>query len=190
MPSDFTYASQYVAGHNAVRNGEGNLSALTTILLASAALHAADAKTETNTNAAAFSRLKSLVGEWQADTDMGKARLKYELIAGGTALVERETSENMPEMLTIYHFDGARLLLTHYCAAGNQPRMLAQPYDPATAELHFKFLDATNLTTPAAGHMHNASLRYIDDDHLISEWQFYENGQPKLTEKAQYTRVR
>jgi hypothetical protein len=165
--------------------------ALPAILLASVALHAADAKTEpSNGTAAAFSQLKSLVGEWQADTEMGKSHLTYELIAGGTALVERETAEKMPEMLTVYHVDGDHLLLTHYCAAGNQPRMQAQPFDPQTREIRFRFLNATNLTTPGAGHMHNATVRFVDDRHLITEWQFYENNQLKFTETAQYTRVR
>jgi hypothetical protein len=160
-------------------------------LVAAAAIYAADGKSAPAIDSAtAFARLKSLAGEWEANTDMGKARVTYTLIAGGTALVERETSDQMPEMMTVYHFDGKRLLLTHYCAVGNQPRMEATAFDPATGELKFRFLDATNLTSPAAGHMHNASFRFVDDRHLIAEWQFYENGQVKMTETAQYSRVR
>ena len=52
--------------------------------------------TEQSDAGAAFSKLKTLVGEWTADTQMGKARLVYELTAGGTALVERESAEKMP----------------------------------------------------------------------------------------------
>ncbi|MBZ5612300.1 MAG: hypothetical protein LAP87_31290 [Acidobacteriia bacterium] len=162
-----------------------------TVMLVSAAAYAADANTgQPVDTAAAFSRLKSLVGEWQSDSDQGKARLTYELIAGGTALVERERAENRPEMLTVYHLDQGRLLLTHYCMAGNQPRMQASAFQPATGELKFQFLDATNLPSQAAGHMHNVTLRFVDDQHLIAEWQFYENGQVKMTEAAQYARVR
>jgi hypothetical protein len=139
---------------------------------------------------AAFSRLKTLVGEWEADTGMGKVHVSYELIAGGTALVERESSEKMPAMLTVYFVDGGRLLLTHYCVAGNQPRMQAQTFDAATGEMEFQFLDATNLASPDAGHMHNARIRVLDDKHFSAAWQFYENGKPKMTETAQYTRVR
>jgi hypothetical protein len=167
---------------------------LTAALLSAATLQSADtknAKTETPVDAtAAFARLKSLVGEWQADTQMGKVRLTYELIAGGTALVERETGEKMPEMMTVYYFDGKRLLLTHYCMAGNQPRMQAVSYNAETGELKFRFLDATNLAGPAAGHMHNAAFRFLDDGRLVSDWQFYENGQLKMTESAHYSRVR
>jgi len=65
-------------------------------------------KTERASHAEAFARLNKLVGEWEADTRMGKARLSYELIAGGTALVERETAEKMPAMLTVYHLNVTR----------------------------------------------------------------------------------
>jgi hypothetical protein len=139
--------------------------------------------------AAAFSRLKSLAGEWEADSQMGKIHVSYELVAGGTALLERESSDKMPVMLTMFHVDGDRLLLTHYCMAGNQPRMQAKRFSPATGEIEFQFLDATNLTA-GGGHMHNALYRLVDDKHFESEWQFYENGKLKSSEKPQYTRVR
>ena len=32
---------------------------------------------------AAFARLKTLAGQWEAQTDMGKAHVSYEIIAGG-----------------------------------------------------------------------------------------------------------
>jgi hypothetical protein len=139
---------------------------------------------------AAWSRLKSLAGEWEGQSSMGKLRLQYELIAGGTALVEHERSENTPEMLTVYHLDGKRLVLTHYCMAGNQPRMEARSFNPGTGDLQFQFVDATNLPDPNAGHMRSVAMRLIDDKHLAAEWRFYENGQVKMTESAEYTRVR
>jgi len=160
------------------------------LLLAAIALHGASTKSERTSDTAAFARLKTLVGEWEADTRMGKAHLNYELIAGGTALVERVTAEKMPAMLTVYHMDGDRLQLTHYCMAGNQPRMQARTFNPESGELEFQFLDATNLASAGAGHMHSARIRFVDDRRLATEWEFYENGQRKFTETAQYTRVR
>jgi len=160
------------------------------LLLSASAGHGSDAKPDRPLDAAAaFSRLKSLVGEWEADTQMGKVHISYELVAGGTALLERESGEKMPVMLTLFHVDGDRLLLTHYCMAGNQPRMLAKRFDAAAGEIEFQFLDGTNLT-PGAGHMHNARFHLVDDQHFQSEWQFYENGKLKFAEKPQYTRVR
>jgi hypothetical protein len=33
-------------------------------------------------------------------------------------------------------------------------------------------------------------FHFVDKDHFESAWQLYENGKPKFTEKALYTRVR
>ena len=160
---------------------------LSTLLLASAALSAGDAGVDAK---AAYARLKTLTGNWEADTKMGKAHVTYELIAGGTSLVERDSTENMPAMMTVYHLDGNRLMLTHYCMAGNQPRMQARSFDAKTGELRFQFLDATNLGNRDAGHMRNATFHLADSEHFGADWEFYENGQPKMTEGFQYTRVR
>src|SRR5262249_98357 len=141
-------------------------------------------------SAAAFNRFKSLVGEWQADTPMGKARLTYELVASGTAILEREAIGDMPPMITMYYLDGNRLLLTHYCMVGNQPRMQAQNFNAATGELKFQFVDATNLASPNTAHMHTASFRFSDEEHVKAGWDFYDGGKLKETHAAEYSRVR
>jgi len=90
--------------------------------------------------AAAFARLKALAGRWEGQSQHGKATLEYELTGGDTALVERETSEHMQPMMTVYHLDGDRLVLTHYCMAGNQPRMAAKSYRPGYGRVRFRDL--------------------------------------------------
>lgn len=141
---------------------------------------------------AAFARLKSLAGEWEAvDQDGKRSRLEYKIVASGSAVVERYTSDALPrgsEMLTVYHLDGDRLLLSHFCMTGNQPRMLATRF--GSDDLEFEFLDATNMSTSNAGHMHRAKFRFIDDRHFVSEWQFFDQGAPKFTESAKYNRIR
>jgi hypothetical protein len=140
--------------------------------------------------AAAFERLKKLAGEWEGHGAMGKARLSYEVIANGTALVEKETGEGRKPMMTVFHLNGNRLYLTHYCMAGNQPRMEARVYRAETGELEFRFVDATNLAGPAAGHMRNARFRFVDQDTLETEWEFYENGRQKMAVSERYARIR
>src|SRR5262245_8529655 len=155
-----------------------------------AALNANGAPADSTASAAAFARLKTLVGQGQSEDRQNQERLTYELVGDGTALVERETASNRPEMLTVYHLDGDRLLLTHYCMAGNQPRMALKGFDASTGVLTFDFVDATNLATPAAGHMHSVAIRLADADHIVTEWQFQQNGRTTMTETARYTRVR
>jgi len=141
---------------------------------------------------AAFARFKSLTGNWEAKGPMGISRVHYEIVAGGSVVLERFTSDELPkgsDMITAYHLDGDRLVLTHYCMAGNQPRMRARDFDPATGIVQFDFAGAGNLASPAAGHMHSAKFHFVDADHFTTEWQFVENGKPKFTETAKYTRL-
>jgi hypothetical protein len=138
---------------------------------------------------AAFARLKTLVGRWEARGDR-KDAMTYELVAGGTALLERDLSPDRPEMVTLYHLDGTRLLLTHYCMAGNQPRMQLRAFDAAAGEAKFELVDATNLPDPASGHMHTVAFRFLSADEIATEWQFYENGRAKMTETTKFVRVR
>jgi hypothetical protein len=164
---------------------------IATVLLAAAAVApAADVKSNGSADAtAAFARLKTLVGEWEFDGPMGKIHTSFELIGGGSALVERERHDKIPEMMTVYHMDGNRLLLTHYCMAGNQPRMEASVYDPSTGRLDFRFLDITNLAGPTAPYMRNATFRFIDDKHLTAAWEFVRDGKNE-SHDMQYVRVK
>lgn len=143
--------------------------------------------------AAAFERLKGLVGDWEVTGPAGKkATVRYELTASGSALFERYSDSSMgagSEMITMYHLDSGRLLLTHYCMAGNQPRMLLKRFDPAKGELDFDFLDATGLKDENDGHMRRAQYRLVDQNRFTSRWEFVENGKTTFDEKQELTRV-
>lgn len=158
-------------------------------LLAAVPLLAADAKNADGA-AAAFAQLKKLVGTWEADTSMGKARSIYELTAGGTVLVEREEIGGKHAMMTMISVDGDRVVLTHYCMAGNQPRMAASGIGPS-GEIAFRFLDATGLKSDKDGHMRHATFKMLDADHFESNWQFFQNGKPAEHEETfRYTRTK
>ncbi len=78
-------------------------------------------------------------------------------------------------MVTMYHLDGGKLMMTHYCSAGNQPRMVAEPSaDPNT--LTFKYLDATNLKSPDDGHMSGLTVTFDGPDRFSQEWLWKANG--------------
>lgn len=137
----------------------------------------------------AFEKLKTLVGHWEATTEKGKASATYQLVSGGTALLEHLKVPGESEMITVYYLDGNRLLLTHYCTAGNQPRMQAGTFDPTTNRIDFQFLDATNLPNPDAGHMHSAVIVFRGPSEVTEDWTFYKAGKPAFTVPLEYHRV-
>jgi hypothetical protein len=165
--------------------------AIATLMLAASL--GASAATQGN-DAAAFAQLKSLAGNWESKTAKGgTAHIRYEVVSGGSAVVEHFDSDDLGSgnaMVTVYYLDGDHLQLTHYCMAHNQPHMQAESFDNASGELRFAFVNATGLSGPEAGHMHNATFRFIDAEHFSTDWQFYEGGKPKFNEAVQYTRVR
>src|SRR5262249_41550662 len=121
----------------------------------------------------AFDSLKSLAGEWQAKDPEGKIEtMSLKLVSGGSVLMESMQHESM---VTMYHVDNDRLMLTHYCAARNQPRMQAHVSDDGKT-FTFDFVDATNLANPADGHMRKLVLTIQDKDHFTEQWFFATNG--------------
>ncbi len=143
------------------------------------------------TAAAAFEKLKSLAGEWEADSNMGKIQARYELVSNGHVLLEHTTVAGMhQDMVTTYYLDGDTLALTHYCDLGNQPRMRARQINLERGEIQFDFAGAANLASPQETHMHAAAIRLVDAGHFTSDWTLFENAIPKLTVSAHYARVK
>jgi hypothetical protein len=141
---------------------------LFTVLLASAALAQSDAQKS-------FDKLKTLVGSWQGKNADGKpVQISFRDTAGGTALMSEITAGD-EDMISMIHLDGDRLLLTHYCPAGNQPRMKAS-VSPDGKTIMFDFVDATNLSSPEAGHMQRAVFTFLDADHHSEEWDYMDHG--------------
>ena len=129
----------------------------------------------------AFDRLAALVGTWVTDGPIEKQlHLSYRLISSGSALVETYTTPSGKETLTIYHLDGARLLATHYCAQGNQPR-LQLTSKPDASPLVFDFVDATNLASPAASHLNHFEIALTDKEHFTKSETYRENGKDDTT---------
>ncbi len=80
------------------------------------------------------------------------------------------------EMISMINLDGPnRLLLTHYCTAGNQPRMAAN-VSPDGKTITFTYVDATNLATPDAGHMQKMVLTMLDENHHTEKWTYADHG--------------
>jgi hypothetical protein len=123
----------------------------------------------------AFDKLKSLAGTWEGkDTKGGSVEDTYHLTAGGTAVMG-ENKMGREDMLSLFYVDGDRLLMTHFCPSGNQPRMQAT-ISADLKSISFDFLDITNLPNPQSGHMHHALYLFSDADHYTEAWTWRQNG--------------
>ena len=116
-----------------------------------------------------FEKLKSLVGKWKGTSPEGDFTLTYKLVSGGSTIMEINDSEKHKDgMITMYHLDGDKLMMTHYCSMGNQPRMRASALTK-DGTLAFAFVDGSNMTKDDA-HMHALRIRFKDSNHMIQEW--------------------
>ena len=166
------------------------LSTAAAIVLCLGLAGTASAAGKESNAAEAFAKIKGLAGNWEANSSRGKATSTYEVIANGSAVVEHVRVPGEDEMVTVYHLDGNKLVLTHYCTAGNQPHMQAEPYDSTTNQLAFDFAGGGNLANPSVGHMHNVVFQFGDADQFSTKWTFQENGKAKFVENIEYRRVK
>ena len=133
-----------------------------------------------------FDKLKTLAGTWEghlttdphiADMEKETMYVSLRVTSRGNALVHEMKKPGTPDdpakddPITMLYLDGDRLLLTHYCDAGNRPRMLAKTA-PDGKTVEFDFLDVAGSTQ--YGHMHQAAFTVVDENHHTEEWSFME----------------
>jgi len=136
-----------------------------------------------------FTQLKTLAGTWQGAVtteppmaEMGNSQMEVSLrvTSRGNALVHEmkeagasddPTRNDHP--VTMLYLDGDRLFLTHYCDAGNRPRMVART-SPDGKTVEFDFVDIAGGTE--YGHMHHAVFTTIDANHHTEDWTYMMPG--------------
>jgi hypothetical protein len=137
-----------------------------------------------------FTQLKTLAGTWQGQAtvdppqaEMGNGALtqvSLRVTSRGNAIVHEmkeagstddPTRNDHP--VTMFYLDGDRLFLTHYCDAGNRPRMVART-SPDGKTVEFDFVDVAGST--AYGHMYHAVFTIIDANHHTEDWTYMMPG--------------
>lgn len=122
---------------------------------------------------AAFEKLKSLNGEWEGTAKGHKASVTYRTASNGSVVQEDLFPGTDHEMISMYHLDGDALVLTHYCALGNQPRMrLSKTSSPD--ELRFDFDGGTNFKPETDTHIHSGRIKWLSPDEIESEWAVFQ----------------
>jgi len=121
-----------------------------------------------------FDMLKGMEGNWAGKNNQGQPiQVTFRLTAGGSALLSEIHGHGPENMITMFHMDGDHLLMTHYCGAGNQPRMKVISSDAKSVS--FEFFDGTNIG-PGDGHMQRVTFTEPDADHHVEEWVFLDHG--------------
>ncbi len=151
-----------------------------------------------------FEKIKSLAGTWEGKVttdppmaDMGNnssVQITMRITSRGNALVHEMKgvgSDDDPKKndhpVTMFYVDGDRLMLTHYCDAGNRPRMAAR----ASAEgkpIEFDFLDLSGGTQ--FGHMDHAVFTQVDANHHVEEWTYMMPGDKPMRARMDLQRVK
>jgi hypothetical protein len=141
-----------------------------------------------------FTTLKALAGTWEGRVttvppmaDMGdnaNVQVSLRVTSRGNALVHEMKAAGTPDdptrydhPVTMFYLDDSRLLLTHYCDAGNRPRMVASA-SPDGKTVEFSFLDVAGGTQ--YGHMEHAVFTVIDANHHTEDWTYMMPGDKPL----------
>jgi hypothetical protein len=136
----------------------------------------------------AFNRIKTLAGTWKCDiSDRHQAEghqekhpsessVIYKLTGAGSAVIETQFPGSDHEMVSVYHRDGDDLRMTHYCAAGNQPRVKLDRAMSTSKRLIFVFDGDTNLDPQKDMHIHGLEITFHDDGKVTSAWEACEGG--------------
>ncbi|MGB0134647.1 hypothetical protein [Dokdonella sp.] len=135
----------------------------------------------------AFDQLKPLAGKWQGQTDGGHTiRIDYALTSRDSVFVESWQPGTSAATLSIIHRDGDRLLATHYCGQGNQPRLALQHAEEN--RLAFEFVDATNLATATASHLHRLEF-IVKSDGSLERIETYRSGDEEEVSRVELRRL-
>ena len=157
------------------------LASLPALAVAQSEVHQAPAQKSGATGS--FDNLKALAGSWvgslttfpQVPSVEGRfAQFSLRVTSMGNALVHELSVSGIPDHpVTMFYVDEDRLLLTHYCDAGNRPRMVGRG-SPDGKTLEFDFLDLSGGNQH--GHMHHAAFTFIDPNHHTEDWTFMGPG--------------
>jgi hypothetical protein len=141
--------------------------------------------------ASAMAFLKTLTGDWQAGArdhhstgaQASAGSLTFRTKAAGSAVVQTTGMGTRNEMETIFHMDGNKLLLTHYCALQNAPVLRFQKTDKP-GEIKFVFEGGTNFDPNVDAHFHEGTFQVIDKDTVEQNFTVFSNGKPSPEGKA------
>lgn len=136
-----------------------------------------------------FDEIKSLAGAWEGKGSDGSAvEVSFKLMGNGSSVVsEINSHKHGDNMVSVFHMDKDRLLITHYCGAGNQPRMQATT-SPDGKTITFDFVDGTNILPSQVGYMQKLVVNIADSSHHSEKWILKTTDGKEMTENFELER--
>jgi len=133
-------------------------------------------------------QLKALAGTWDQIDEKGNLipGSVFAVSSAGSVVREIMWGGQQHEMTNVYHMDGDSIVMTHYCAAGNQPRLRCTTAKPG--ELDFKLDEITNFTSPDQHFMGGLKLTMPDKNTLVATWTNFTKGTPPAPVAFTYKR--
>ena len=126
------------------------------------------------TDEAMLARLGSLEGEWEMQGEDGTwtTASVFTVSSNGSVVREIMFPGEPHEMTNLYHMDGTDAVVTHYCAIGNQPRMVAAGIDQTAdgPSIDFGFDSVSNLRDSHDHVMGGLRLVFVDDNTIQEHW--------------------
>jgi hypothetical protein len=111
----------------------------------------------------AFEIMKTLAGSWEGSIMGLSTQITIRVTSSGNAILHEATGPGRPDNpITMFYVGEDRLLLTHYCDAGNRPRMVGK-ISPDGKTVEFDFLDVSGSTQ--RGMMNHMVFTMIDANH-------------------------
>jgi hypothetical protein len=144
----------------------------------------------------AFAKIKTLKGNWKSQIksddqsadhkentkhDGAEPPVIFSLTGAGSAVVETQFPGMGHEMVSVYHLDGDDLRMTHYCAAGNQPRVKLDKAHSTPDQFVFVFDGGSNLDPEKDHHIHGLTITFLPDGRVSSAWEGYADGKKAST---------
>ncbi|MGP1273470.1 MAG: hypothetical protein ACTS22_09055 [Phycisphaerales bacterium] len=123
--------------------------------------------------------LTSLEGQWrlvQEDGSLSKEVSVFTPSSAGSVVREVMMVGEPHEMTNLYHMDGDRVVCTHYCAVGNQPRMVAEGIEETDRgpSIEFAVDTVSNFTEGQDHYMGGLTLVFVDDDTVEQIWTTFD----------------
>lgn len=136
----------------------------------------------------ALDALKTLAGDWEMTDKEGKKHVSsvFKVVAAGSAVSQNMFPGTEHEMVNMYHMDGDKVVMTHYCAAGNQPRMTSAA--PKDGVYKFTLDKVSNMRDKDDMYMGELTLTIKDKDTFVEEWTSFMQGKKAGTATFEYTR--